>query len=78
MELVLSFVALVQSLCPTTHYMWYITGLFDRDFYVIDTCHSQGIPVATVIGGGYQRDINALSVRHTIVHRAATKVIKLN
>ena len=28
-----------------------------------------------VIGGGYSSDINELSLRHTIVHRAATKVI---
>ncbi|XP_063415625.1 uncharacterized protein SYNPCC7002_A1628-like [Mytilus trossulus] len=49
-------------------------GLFDRDFYVIDSCHRQGIPVATVIGGGYQRDLNALTLRHTIVHRAASKI----
>ncbi|KAK3100351.1 hypothetical protein FSP39_018565, partial [Pinctada imbricata] len=51
-------------------------GLFDRDKYVIDKCLSHGIPVATVIGGGYQRDLDALSLRHTIVHRAATKVYK--
>lgn len=49
-------------------------GLFDRDIYVINTCYKQGIPVATVIGGGYQRDLNVLSLRHTIVHRAATMV----
>lgn len=49
-------------------------GLFDRDKYVIDLALGKGIPVATVIGGGYQKDVDALSLRHTIVHRAATKV----
>lgn len=49
-------------------------GLFQRDFYVINLCVSRGIPVATVIGGGYDKDINMLALRHTIVHRAAIKV----
>lgn len=35
---------------------------------------SKGVPVATVIGGGYSRDINKLALRHSIVHRAATQV----
>uniref|UniRef100_H3AMK7 Histone deacetylase 12 n=2 Tax=Latimeria chalumnae TaxID=7897 RepID=H3AMK7_LATCH len=49
-------------------------GLFQRDHYVIDTVVSKGIPIATVIGGGYTRDIDKLASRHTIVHRAAAKV----
>ncbi|XP_048777185.1 uncharacterized protein SYNPCC7002_A1628-like isoform X2 [Ostrea edulis] len=49
-------------------------GLFQRDWFVIDSCVSRGIPVATVIGGGYDRDVNRLALRHTIVHRAATQV----
>lgn len=49
-------------------------GLFLRDWFVIDACVSRGIPLATVIGGGYDRDINRLALRHTLVHRAATKV----
>lgn len=49
-------------------------GLFQRDFYVISSCVSRGIPVATVIGGGYDKDVNRLALRHTIVHRAAIKV----
>ncbi|KAK7476730.1 hypothetical protein BaRGS_00032023, partial [Batillaria attramentaria] len=48
-------------------------GLFDRDLYVLRHMASRGIPCATVIGGGYSRDLNALSCRHTIVHRAASK-----
>ncbi|KAL3878650.1 hypothetical protein ACJMK2_030981 [Sinanodonta woodiana] len=53
-------------------------GLFDRDYYVIDTVVSKGCPIATVIGGGYSRDLKILSARHTIVHRAATKPWKVS
>ncbi|KAJ8870274.1 hypothetical protein PR048_029295 [Dryococelus australis] len=49
-------------------------GLFERDFYVMNEVVRRGIPCASVIGGGYSRDINMLANRHTIVHRAATKV----
>ncbi|KAG7471224.1 hypothetical protein MATL_G00122200 [Megalops atlanticus] len=51
-------------------------GLYQRDLYVIDTVVKRGIPVATVIGGGYSKDIDRLALRHSIVHRAATKVWK--
>lgn len=53
-------------------------GLFQRDLYVLKTVVSRGVPVATVIGGGYSRDIDKLAVRHSIVHRAATQVWKNN
>ena len=49
-------------------------GLFARDMYVMETCVSRGVPVSCVIGGGYHRDLQILSRRHSIVHRAATKV----
>lgn len=49
-------------------------GLFKRDEYVLDYLASQGIPVATVIGGGYSHSLDTLGKRHTIIHRAATKV----
>nr|XP_006628278.2 PREDICTED: uncharacterized protein SYNPCC7002_A1628-like [Lepisosteus oculatus] len=49
-------------------------GLYQRDMYVIDAVVRRGIPIATVIGGGYSRDIDRLALRHTIVHRAAVKV----
>ncbi|KAJ8368511.1 hypothetical protein SKAU_G00085390 [Synaphobranchus kaupii] len=51
-------------------------GLYQRDLYVIDTVVKSGTPVATVIGGGYSRDIDRLAIRHSIVHRAATQVWK--
>ena len=53
------------------------SGLFDRDHYVLKFMVMRGIPCATVIGGGYSRDLKALSRRHTIVHRAASKVALL-
>eukprot|EP00916_Digyalum_oweni_P015538 GHVL01025498.1.p1 GENE.GHVL01025498.1~~GHVL01025498.1.p1 ORF type:complete len:171 (+),score=3.80 GHVL01025498.1:232-744(+) len=49
-------------------------GLFDRDYYVLKLMASRGVPCATVIGGGYCRNLDELSLRHTLVHRAATKV----
>ncbi|KAM9852861.1 uncharacterized protein ACBR49_003727 [Aulostomus maculatus] len=51
-------------------------GLYQRDLYVMKTVVSRGVPVATVIGGGYSRDIDKLALRHSIVHRAATQVWK--
>ncbi|KAM6933334.1 uncharacterized protein FYW49_001712 [Xenentodon cancila] len=49
-------------------------GLYLRDLYVMKAAVRRGVPVATVIGGGYSRDIDKLAVRHSIVHRAATQV----
>jgi acetoin utilization deacetylase AcuC-like enzyme len=52
------------------------TGIFDRDLRVLDTCISQGYPVACVIGGGYAADMNSLVYRHSLVHRAASEVYR--
>lgn len=49
-------------------------GLYRRDFYVVDECVRRGIPVSCVIGGGYDRDLQALARRHSIVFRAASDV----
>ncbi len=38
---------------------------------VLETCRRQKIPVACVIGGGYQRDISALVDVHLQLYRAA-------
>jgi acetoin utilization deacetylase AcuC-like enzyme len=46
-------------------------GLYGRDHYVIQTCLQQGLPVACVIGGGYDNDLDSLARRHCIVHAAA-------
>lgn len=49
-------------------------GLLDRDVAVIEMALNRGIPCATVIGGGYDDDIEVLGRRHSIIHRAAVKV----
>ncbi|CAL8363370.1 unnamed protein product [Merluccius merluccius] len=51
-------------------------GLYQRDLYVMKTVVARGVPIATVVGGGYARDVDKLAVRHSIVHRAATQVWK--
>lgn len=51
------------------------TGLYQRDRLVLQACMDRGIPVATVVGGGYSRDLKSLAWRHTLVHRAAVDVL---
>jgi len=46
-------------------------GLLRRDQWVIQRVRSQGVPLAGVIGGGYDRDIGALAARHALLFRAA-------
>lgn len=46
-------------------------GLLARDYYVISTCLQMGVPVACVVGGGYDSDKNVLAARHSTVFRAA-------
>jgi acetoin utilization deacetylase AcuC-like enzyme len=48
-------------------------GLLARDRLVLEACHQRRIPVATVIGGGYDH-LPALVERHTLVVRAAAAV----
>lgn len=43
-------------------------GIRRRDRWVLDRCVSAGIPVAAVVGGGYDKDVDALARRHAIVH----------
>ena len=52
-------------------------GLFDRDFGIISRCLENNIPVATVIGGGYDSDHYALAARHGIVIKAVLHALKL-
>jgi acetoin utilization deacetylase AcuC-like enzyme len=49
-------------------------GLARRDAYVLETCLAAGVPVAGVIGGGYDLDIEKLALRHAILHRTAAAV----
>ncbi|MCU0571068.1 MAG: histone deacetylase [Oculatellaceae cyanobacterium Prado106] len=51
-------------------------GLFCREMQVLNTCVSQGYPVACVIGGGYADDFKALVYRHSLLHRAASDVYR--
>jgi acetoin utilization deacetylase AcuC-like enzyme len=43
-------------------------GIRKRDRWVLDRCVTAGIPVAAVVGGGYEKDVDALARRHAIVH----------
>ncbi|WP_404343973.1 histone deacetylase [Vreelandella venusta] len=52
-------------------------GLYARDHYVLNLCRESDIPVAAVIGGGYDRDITALATRHAQLHRAAADVLMM-
>jgi acetoin utilization deacetylase AcuC-like enzyme len=47
-------------------------GILDRDELVLKTCLSRHIPVATVIGGGYDKDHDRLARRHGIIIEAAS------
>lgn len=49
-------------------------GLFERDRLVLQTCLSRGYPVATVVGGGYDRDVTRLAYRHVLLFRAAIEL----
>ena len=46
-------------------------GVYCRDKLVLNACHAAGVPVACVIGGGYQRNIPALVDVHLQLFRAA-------
>jgi hypothetical protein len=46
--------------------------LYARDYEVLSRCVAAGIPVAAVIGGGYDHNMDALAERHSLLHRAAT------
>lgn len=43
-------------------------GIRRRDRWVLERCVTAGIPVAAVVGGGYDKDVEALGRRHAIVH----------
>ncbi len=51
-------------------------GLYERDCEVLSACLRRGIPVACVIGGGYDADLDALVARHALLHRAASATIR--
>ncbi len=49
-------------------------GLFERDRFVLQSCLRQSIPVATVVGGGYDKDVRRLARRHLLLFRAALEL----
>lgn len=49
-------------------------GIYRRERMVLSTCKAGGYPVASVIGGGYSKDMSALVYRHSLLHRAAQEV----
>ena len=50
-------------------------GLRRRDRWVLQTLVERNIPVATVIGGGYDDDRQALARRHAIVVEEAAQIV---
>ena len=51
-------------------------GIKKRDHLVLDYFRKLDIPVATVIGGGYSKDIQELANRHSIVFETALSFLK--
>lgn len=51
-----------------------LAGIFARDEWVLSRLARAGLPVATVIGGGYDNDRRALARRHALVLEAAYTV----
>ncbi len=50
-------------------------GLEARERAVIGACRLHGVPVACVVGGGYDLDVEIIARRHMIVHRQARAVV---
>ncbi|WP_107670139.1 histone deacetylase [Cyanothece sp. BG0011] len=50
------------------------TGIYRREMLILSSCIAQGYPVASVIGGGYSKDLKSLVERHSLLHRAAKEV----
>ena len=55
-----------------------IEGIRRRDAMVLERIVAKGIPVATVIGGGYDKDEKALASRHAIVVQEANRLYQQN
>jgi acetoin utilization deacetylase AcuC-like enzyme len=50
-------------------------GLETRDRIVLGACRSAGVPVAGVVGGGYDLDVDVIARRHAILPRVAAAMI---
>lgn len=53
------------------HFDVSLAGVYERDVTVFQTCERLALPVVAVIGGGYQRDLEALVEVHFQLLRAA-------
>ncbi|MBY8964337.1 histone deacetylase [Algiphilus sp.] len=53
------------------HFLLSDAGLYRRDAAVIEMVREREVPLACVIGGGYDRDIAALAARHALLFAAA-------
>ena len=53
-----------------------LEGIKKRDYLVLDHFRKLDIPVATVIGGGYSKDIQELANRHSIIFETALNFLK--
>ena len=53
-----------------------LDGLRKREAMVLSRIQEKGIPVATVIGGGYDKDERALASRHAIVVEEANRLFR--
>ncbi|WP_460450213.1 histone deacetylase family protein [Alsobacter sp. SYSU BS001988] len=51
-------------------------GLAERDAFVLRACLGKGRPVCGVIGGGYDRDVERVARRHSILHRTAAGFVR--
>ncbi|KAL7467797.1 hypothetical protein ACHAXS_008050 [Conticribra weissflogii] len=53
-------------------------GMMRRDRCVVSKCVEGGIPVAVVVGGGYDEDVRELGRRHALVHRVCGQIWRQN
>lgn len=49
-------------------------GVLSRDRYVIESVMERNIPIACVIGGGYDHDHSKVAQRHSLLHQAASAI----
>ncbi|MDN3652693.1 histone deacetylase [Thalassotalea ponticola] len=58
------------------HFNITTNGIYERDYLVLKTALERQLPLAAVIGGGYQRDISALTKVHLQLFKAAHQLTK--
>jgi len=52
-----------------------LEGIHQRDTMVLDHFFNRDIPIATVIGGGYSKNISELAERHSIIFKNAIQFL---